>query len=58
MTAVNSGNFALVKLLVVSALVFILLIPLGLIGELIYERESRRDAAIAEVNQIWGQSQV
>jgi len=58
MVAVNSGNSALVKLLVVSVLVIILVIPLSLIGGLIYERESRRDSAIAEVNQIWGQSQV
>jgi inner membrane protein len=58
MVGVNSGNAALIKLLVVSLLVIILLIPLGLIGDLIYERESRRDSAIAEVNQVWGQSQL
>lgn len=58
MIDVNSGNNALMKLLVVSLLVIILLIPLGLIGNLIYERESRRDSAIAEVNQVWGQSQL
>lgn len=58
MTATTSSNSALVKLLVVSLLVIILLIPLGLIGDLIHERESRRDAAIAEINQVWGQSQI
>jgi inner membrane protein len=58
MLAANSSNSALVKLLVVSLLVIILLIPLGLIGDLIHERESRRDAAIAEINQVWGQSQI
>lgn len=58
MIGVNSGNSALIKLLVVSLLVVILLIPLSLIGDLIYERESRRDSAIAEVNHVWGHAQL
>lgn len=46
------------RLLIIGALSLILLIPAFLIMALINEREQRRDHAIREVSEKWGQSQV
>ena len=45
------------KFVVVGALVLILLIPLGMVGSLIAERERRGQEAITEVAATWGASQ-
>ena len=45
------------RLIIIGLLVLILLIPSFMIQSLISERQSRRDAAVAEVNEKWGQTQ-
>lgn len=46
------------RLLIIGALSLILLIPAFLIMALIDEREHRRDSAVREVSEKWGQSQI
>jgi inner membrane protein len=45
------------KLFVIGLLILFLLIPASLLNTLIYERQSLRDQAIAEVSQKWGGNQ-
>lgn len=45
------------KLIVIGILMLLLLIPASLLNSLIYERQSLRDQAIAEVSQKWGERQ-
>ena len=46
-----------IKLLTIGFLVLLLLIPLNMVNELIYERQYRSDDAFREVSQIWGTEQ-
>lgn len=46
------------KLLAVGGLAVLLLIPLGMVGSLISERQARRNVAAEEVAASWGSSQV
>ncbi|HZF14158.1 MAG TPA: cell envelope integrity protein CreD [Thermoanaerobaculia bacterium] len=45
------------KLMVMGGLVLLLLIPLSMVGSLIYERENRRNQAVHEVASLWGEAQ-
>jgi inner membrane protein len=45
------------KLMIMGGLVLLLLIPLSMVGSLVYEREHRRDEAVREVAGMWGESQ-
>jgi len=45
------------KLMVMGGLVLLLLIPLSMVGSLVYERENRRDRAVHEVAAMWGEAQ-
>jgi inner membrane protein len=46
------------KLLFSGILILILLIPLGLVDDLVSERQNRQAAVIEEIGQIWGRSQL
>lgn len=48
----------MLRLLSVGALALLLLIPVALIGELVHERQDRRDSAMAEVSAKWGNAQM
>ena len=45
------------KLMVMGGLVLVLLIPLGMVGSLIAERQMRRSEAVQEVASTWGGAQ-
>jgi inner membrane protein len=45
------------KLMVMGGLILILLIPLGMVGSLIAERQTRRAEAVHEVSSTWGGAQ-
>src|SRR5262249_42519115 len=45
------------KLMIMGGLVLLLLIPLSMVGSLVYEREHRRDEAVHEVAAMWGEAQ-
>ena len=45
------------RLIIIGFLVLVLLIPSFMVQSLIHERQARRDGAVAEVNQKWGESQ-
>jgi len=45
------------RLIIIGVLVLVLLIPSFMVQSLIFERQLRRDGAVAEVNQKWGESQ-
>ncbi|HEY6323874.1 MAG TPA: inner membrane CreD family protein, partial [Thermoanaerobaculia bacterium] len=45
------------KLLIMGGLILVLLVPLGMVGSLIAERQSRRTHAINEVAGTWGGTQ-
>lgn len=45
------------RLVIIGFLVLVLLIPSFMVQSLIHERQARRDGAVAEVNQKWGESQ-
>ena len=45
------------RLIIIGFLTLILMIPSIMVQELIRERQGRRDGAVAEVNQKWGESQ-
>jgi len=45
------------RLVTVAFLVLVLLIPVGMIGGLVSERQERRATAVAEVSSKWGESQ-
>jgi inner membrane protein len=45
------------KLMVMGGLILILLIPLGMVSSLIYERQARRGQAVQEVASTWGGAQ-
>ena len=49
---------ALVKVMVVGFLMIVMLIPLGMIHGLIYERTTRRDDVVSEVSRTWSNKQV
>jgi len=46
------------KLAIVAVLALVLLIPLAMVKDLVEERQTRRDEAVAEVGSIWGKPQV
>jgi inner membrane protein len=46
------------KMAILGILVLLLLIPLGMVGSLISEREARREQAAGEVAATWGKSQL
>ncbi len=46
------------KMIAVGGLVVLMLIPLGMVGSLIGERESRQTAAETQVAATWGKSQL
>ncbi|OGF28190.1 hypothetical protein A2242_01125 [Candidatus Falkowbacteria bacterium RIFOXYA2_FULL_47_9] len=50
-------NSSTIKFAAVAFLVLLLLIPLGMIQVLVYEREARRDDAVREVSSKWGEEQ-
>ncbi len=45
------------KIISVGILILVLLIPAGMIQNLIYERQSRRDSVVDEISQKWGNRQ-
>lgn len=45
------------KLITIALLLLVLLIPLGMVQSIIYERQTRRDEAVQEVGQTWGGEQ-
>jgi len=45
------------KIVSVGILILVMLIPAGMIRNLISERQSRRDSVVSEINQKWGDSQ-
>lgn len=47
----------LIKTIFIGLLIFILFIPLALVNDLVYERESRLQSVIYEINQSWGEAQ-
>jgi inner membrane protein len=49
---------AFVKVMVVGFLMIVMLIPLGMIHGLIYERTTRRDDVVREVSRTWSDKQV
>lgn len=51
-------NSATIKILSIGFLVVVLLIPTSMISSLMWERESRRDSVVQEINQKWGNSQI
>lgn len=62
MTTKNEYNFwernsIMIKAIVVGILILVLLIPAGMIGNLVRERNSLRNSAISEVSSKWGNPQ-
>lgn len=55
---VASRNATLLKMLGIGFLVLLLLIPLGMIHVVLWERLSRRDQAIQEITSTWGREQM
>lgn len=53
----KSRNFVIFKVLTIGFLSLLLLIPTAMIGELISEREQRRNEAINEIDAKWGNRQ-
>lgn len=51
-------NSLVLKLLVVFVLVLLLLIPLGMVKSVLFERLTRRDQAICEITSTWGKEQI
>ncbi|MDD9937753.1 MAG: inner membrane CreD family protein [Myxococcales bacterium] len=51
------GASRLVRVLALSLLVLLLLVPIAVISDLVREREMTRDEALAEVGQKWGGAQ-
>lgn len=49
---------AMVKMLVIGALIMVLLIPLGMVKSLVSERQTRSGEAAGEVASTWGNGQV
>ena len=49
---------AMVKMLVIGALILLLLIPLAMVGSLVAERQARSGQAAEEVAGTWGRAQV
>jgi inner membrane protein len=49
---------ATLKIVSISLIIFVLMIPAVMISSLLYERESRRNSVVSEINQKWGSSQV
>lgn len=54
----KSKNFVIFKMMIIGVLSLLLLIPTAMIGELIREREVRRNQAIDEIDAKWGNRQV
>jgi len=50
-------NSATIKMVAVGLLILVLLIPSAMVSSLIFERESRKEMVIKEINQKWGNSQ-
>lgn len=46
------------RVILIAVLVLLLLIPLGMVTDLVREREWRKDEAVKEVSATWGESQV
>lgn len=58
----NTASFAarhaiILKTIFIGILIFILLIPLSMVDNLIYERESRLASVISEISSSWGAAQ-
>ena len=51
-------NSPVLKLLVIFILVLLLLIPLGMVKSVLFERMSRRNQAIGEITSTWGKEQI
>ncbi|MEA2113391.1 MAG: inner membrane CreD family protein, partial [Patescibacteria group bacterium] len=45
------------RVAIIGVLALLLLIPIGLVKNLIYERESAKRAAVSEISQKWGEQQ-
>lgn len=45
------------RIAIIGVLVLLLLIPVSMVGELIYEREHTKRLAVAEISQKWGEQQ-
>jgi len=45
------------KIVSIGVLILLLLIPAGLIQNLIHERQSRRDSVVSEISDKWGEIQ-
>ncbi len=50
-------NSATIKMMSIGLIILILLIPESMVSSLMRERESRRDEAVREINQKWGDAQ-
>jgi len=50
-------HFASLKILLIGFLALLFLIPVFMIGELVYEREYRRDSVAQDIARTWGESQ-
>lgn len=57
MRGLDMKSSAGVRLVVITVIVLALLIPAGMIRDLIREREGTRDGAVAEISGKWGRSQ-
>ncbi len=57
MRGLDMKSSAGVRLVVIAVIVLALLIPAGMIRDLIREREGTRDGAVAEISGKWGRSQ-
>lgn len=51
-------NSPVLKLLFIFVLVLLLLIPLGMVKSVLFERLTRRDQAIYEITSTWGKEQI
>ncbi|HEX2952572.1 MAG TPA: cell envelope integrity protein CreD [Bacillota bacterium] len=56
-TKSNRWNSVNLRLLIIGMLVLLLLIPSGMIGALISERQSRKDEAVQEITSKWANAQ-
>lgn len=50
-------NSATIKMISIGLLILVLLTPSSMVSSLIFERESRKETVVQEINQKWGNSQ-
>ncbi len=56
-TANNLRQSAFIKILIIGFLMLMLLIPLGLVGTVNYDRQERYQSVLYELGNLWGRSQ-